>query len=47
MHRVRTSVRENRLADPALVQPHDYRPMLAEHGHAWVAGSNGGIVGLR
>lgn len=46
MHRIRTSVRENRLADPALVQPHDYRAMLTEHGRGWVAESDGRITGF-
>ena len=46
MHRIRTSVRENRLADPSLVQPGDYRAMLAEHGRGWVAESGGRIIGF-
>lgn len=46
MHRVRTSVRENRLSDPALVQPRHYREMLHEHGRGWVAEVGGGIVGF-
>ena len=46
MHRIRTSVRENRLADPSLVQPGDYRAMLAEHGRGWVAESEGRIIGF-
>ncbi|HEX8275833.1 MAG TPA: GNAT family N-acetyltransferase [Longimicrobiaceae bacterium] len=46
MHRIRTSVSENRLADPSLVQPGDYRAMLAEHGRGWVAEFDGRIVGF-
>ncbi len=46
MHRIRTSVRENRLAIPSLVQPGDYRAMLAEHGRGWVAESDGRIIGF-
>lgn len=46
MHRIRTSVRENRLADPSLVQPRDYRAMLVEHGRGWVAESDGRIIGF-
>ena len=46
MHRVRTSVRENRLSDPALVQPQHYRAMLGELGRGWVAEVGGSIVGF-
>ncbi len=46
MHRIRTSVRENRLANPSLVQPRDYLTMLAEHGRGWVAESDGRIIGF-
>lgn len=46
MHRVRTSVRENRLADPSLVRPDDYRSMLDERGCGWVAEVDGRIVGF-
>lgn len=46
MHRVRTSVRENRLSDPARVQPGDYREMLSERGRGWVAEVDGSIVGF-
>lgn len=46
MHRIRMAVRENRLADPSLVQPGDYRAMLAEHGRGWVAESDGRMIGF-
>lgn len=46
MHRIRMSVRENRLADPSLVQPHDYRALLEEHGRGWVAAIDGRIAGF-
>ena len=46
MHRIRMSVCENRLADPSLIQPSDYRAMLAEHGRGWVAETGGRIVGF-
>lgn len=46
MHRIRMSVGENRLLDPAAVQPDDYRPLLAERGRGWVAELDGRIVGF-
>ena len=46
MHRVRMSVRENQLADPALVQPHDYRSMINERGRGWVAEIDEEFVGF-
>jgi GNAT superfamily N-acetyltransferase len=46
MHRIRMSVRENRLADPARVRPSDYRAMLAEDGRGWVAEADSRIVGF-
>jgi GNAT superfamily N-acetyltransferase len=46
MHRIRISVRENRLADPALVQPVHYRTMLAESGRGWVAEVDSRIAGF-
>ncbi len=44
MHRIRLGVRENRLADPALVQPEHYRQMLRERGRGWVAEVDGCVV---
>lgn len=46
MHRIRLSVRENRLADPQLIQPDDYRPMLAARGRGWVAELEGELAGF-
>lgn len=46
MHRVRMSVRENRLGDPAWIQPRDYEAMLVERGRGWVAEVDGRIVGF-
>ena len=46
MHRIRMSVRENQLADAALVQPEDYRAMLNERGRGWVAEIDARIVGF-
>jgi GNAT superfamily N-acetyltransferase len=46
MHRVRMSVRENHLADPALVQPQDYQSLLETNGRGWVAENDGCIVGF-
>jgi hypothetical protein len=40
------SVRENRLSDPAKVQPSDYRSMLGERGCGWVVEVDGRIVGF-
>jgi GNAT superfamily N-acetyltransferase len=46
MHRIRLSVRENRLSDPQLIQPDDYRPMLGERGRGWVAELDGRLAGF-
>ena len=46
MHRIRLSVRENRLVDPSAVQPDDYLPFLRERGRGWVAEFDGRIVGF-
>jgi GNAT superfamily N-acetyltransferase len=46
MHRVRMSVRENRLSNPALVQPGDYESILERNGRAWVAELGDRIVGF-
>jgi GNAT superfamily N-acetyltransferase len=46
MHRVRTSVRENRLRDPATVTLASYPQMLADHGRGWIGEENGRVVGF-
>lgn len=46
MQCIRLRVRENRLLDPATVQPDDYRPLLGERGKGWVAELAGDIVGF-
>ena len=46
MHRIRMSVRENRLSDPARIQPDDYRALLGDRGRGWVADIDGRIVGF-
>jgi GNAT superfamily N-acetyltransferase len=46
MHRIRLRVRENRLADPRLIQPEDYRRMLVERGRGWVAEVDTGLAGF-
>lgn len=46
MHRIRTSVRENVLTDPASVQPHHYRTLLDAGGRGWVAELDDAIVGF-
>ena len=46
MHRIRLRVRENRLSDPQLIQPADYRPMLTDRGRGWVAELDGKLVGF-
>ncbi len=46
MHLIRMSVRENQLADAALVQPDDYRSMLNERGRGWVAESGNRMLGF-
>jgi GNAT superfamily N-acetyltransferase len=46
MHRVRLSVRENQLSNPALVQPHHYLSMLREKGRGWVAEVDGQLTGF-
>jgi len=43
MQRVRMSVNENRLSDPAKVQPHHYREMLRAGG-GWVCEIDGVMV---
>jgi GNAT superfamily N-acetyltransferase len=44
MHRVRVSVRENQLTNPAVLQPDHYRDMLRQRGRGWVAEVDGCIV---
>jgi GNAT superfamily N-acetyltransferase len=44
MHRVRISVRENRLSNPGRIQPDDYRSMLNTRGRGWVSEHDGRIV---
>jgi GNAT superfamily N-acetyltransferase len=46
MHRIRLSVRENKLLDPSCVQPADYVPMMTDRGRGWVAGSDSRIIGF-
>lgn len=46
MHRVRMSVLENRLRNPASVQLSDYEAILERGGRGWVAVLDGRIVGL-
>lgn len=46
MHRIRLSVRENRLADPSMVQPDDYRRLLGPDGRGWVAELEGRMAGF-
>lgn len=46
MHRVRMSVHENRLDDPARVRPADYRSMIRARGRGWVCEVDGRIVGF-
>lgn len=46
MHRIRLAVRENRLADPAMVQPDDYLPKITTDGRGWVAETGGAITGF-
>lgn len=46
MHRVRMSVRENRLSNPASVQLRDYEYILERNGRAWVVEIGTRIVGF-
>jgi GNAT superfamily N-acetyltransferase len=46
MHRIRLAVRENRLLDPRLIQPANYRQMLSALGRGWVAEGDGEICGF-
>lgn len=46
MHRIRVSVRENRLSNPRSVQPADYISMLTEHGRGWIAEVDERVAGF-
>ena len=46
MHRIRMSVRENRLSDQTRVRAHDYMAFVERDGRAWVAEVDGRIVGF-
>lgn len=46
LSRIRASVRENRLLDPASVKPEDYHSMLEERGRGWVAEVGGETAGF-
>ena len=46
MQRIRLAVRENRLADPAAVQPHHVVEKISREGRGWVADAGGRIVGF-
>ena len=46
MHRIRMSVRENRLSDQTRVQSRDYMAFVERDGRAWVAEMDGRIVGF-
>jgi len=46
MHRIRLTVRENRLGDPSRVTPAHYRRYVEETGVSWVAELEGRLVGF-
>ena len=46
MHKVRMSVNENRLSDPARIGAEDYRALLEGAGRGWVFEIEGAIVGF-
>ena len=46
MHRVRMSVKENVLSDPAAITPKDYVDMITVDGRGWVHERDGKIVGF-
>ena len=46
LHRIRLSVRENRLSDPSRVTERDYVEHLATLGRGWVVEVDGAIVGF-
>jgi len=46
MHRIRLSVRENRVTDPARLTEADYRQFIADRGETWHAKIDGRIAGF-
>ena len=46
MHRIRLSVRENRLTDPSRLTEADYLPFIAARGETWLAEIDGKVVGF-
>jgi GNAT superfamily N-acetyltransferase len=46
LQRVRNSVKENMLSDPALVPDHDVQEYIINRGKGWVAEKDGIIVGF-
>ena len=46
MHRIRVSVRENRLLPDGAVKPDEYSRRLKEDGRGWVAEIEGQIAGF-
>lgn len=46
MHAVRVAVRENRLGDPGMVTPEDYRRLIGPDGRGWVAEADGRVAGF-
>lgn len=46
LQRIRLAVRENQLADPAMVQPHHVVEKISREGRGWVAEAAGRVVGF-
>ena len=46
LHRIRLSVRENRVSDPARLTEADYHPFIADRGETWHANIDGKIAGF-
>lgn len=46
IQRIRNSVRENQLSDPALVSDRDCEEFMTARGKGWVAEHNGRIIGF-
>lgn len=46
LHRIRLSVRENRLTDPNRLSEIDYRQFVTDRGETWHAEADGRIVGF-